>query len=49
MTRRYGVSAVGLTHSRGVGRVMSVEFERKRALEGVSSLTQSDGVCNAIH
>ena len=25
VTRRYGVSVVGLTHSRGVGRVMPVE------------------------
>ncbi len=48
-TREYGVSVVGLTHSRGVGRVMPVESQRLGTLEGVSSLTQRDEVCYAIH
>jgi len=48
-TRRYGVSVVGLTHSRGVGRVMPVESHVVETLEGVSSLTQRDEVCYAIH
>jgi len=48
-TRKYGVSVVGLTHSRGVGRVMPVEFRYFGTLEGVSSLTQRDEVCYAIH
>jgi hypothetical protein len=39
-TRRQAVSVVGLTHSRGVGRVMPAESEKQRTLEGVSSLTQ---------
>ena len=49
VTRKYGVSVVGLTHSRGVGRVMPVESRSLGTLEGVSSLTQRDGVCHAIH
>jgi len=36
--RQYGVSVVGLIHSRGVGRVMPVEF--MRTLEGISSLME---------
>ena len=48
-TKRYGVSVVGLTHSRGVGRVMPVESLNHRTLEGVSILTQRDEVCHAIH
>jgi len=48
-TRRYDVSVVGLTHSRGVGRVMPVASGSRRTLEGVSSLTQRDEVCHAIH
>ncbi len=48
-TREYGVSVVGLTRSRGVGRVMPVEPRYLGALEGVSSLTQRDEVCHAIH
>ena len=48
-TRRYGVSVVGLTHSRGVGRVMPVESRLMGTLEGVSSLTQREEVCCAIH
>lgn len=47
VTRRYGDSVVGLTHSRGVGRVMPVESESKGTLEGVSSLTQREEVCHA--
>ena len=43
-TRRYGVSVVGLTHIRGVGRVMPVESPYLWTLEGVSSLTQRDEV-----
>ena len=49
VTRKYSVSVVGLTHSRGVGRVMPVEFQSFGTLEGVSSLTQRDEVCYAIH
>jgi hypothetical protein len=49
VTRPYGVSVVGLTHSRGVGRVMPVESHVVETLEGVSSLTQRDEVCYAIH
>ena len=48
-TRKYGVSVVGLTHSRGVGRVMPVESPYLWTLEGVSSSTQRDEVCYAIH
>ena len=48
-TREYGVSVVGLTHIRGVGRVISVEFRCFGTLEGVSSLTQREEVCHAIH
>ena len=49
VTRQYGVSVVGLTHSRGVNRVMPVEFQELETLEGVSSLMQRVGVCYAIH
>jgi len=49
VTRKYGVSVVGLTHSRGKGRVMPVESQSLGTLEGVSSLTQRDEVCHAIH
>ncbi len=48
-TRRYGVSVVGLTHNRGVGRVMPAESSFMGTLEGVSSLTQREEVCYAIH
>ena len=48
-TREYGVSVVGLTHSRGVGRVMPAASHVMGTLEGVSSLTQRDEVCYAIH
>ena len=47
VTRRYDASVVGLTRSRGVGRVMPVELSSVEALEGVSSLTQRDEVCYA--
>jgi hypothetical protein len=46
-TRKYVVSVVGLTHSRGVDRVMSVASGRSRTLEGVSSRTQRDEACHA--
>ena len=48
-TRWYDVSVVGLTHSRGVNRVMPVAFRSTGTLEGVSSLMQRVGVCNATH
>ena len=48
-TKRYGDSVVGLTHSRGVGRVMPVACQSIGTLEGVSSLTQRAEVCHAIH
>ena len=48
VTRKYGVSVVGLTHNRGVGRVMPVESRNSWTLEGVGSLTQRDEVCHAI-
>jgi len=38
VTKRYGVSVVGLTHSRGVAGVMPCGV--KSSLEGVSGLTQ---------
>ena len=38
VTKQYGVSVVGLTHSRGVAGVMP--GGAKRSLEGVSGLTQ---------
>jgi hypothetical protein len=46
-TRKYVVSVVGLTHIRGVGRVMPVASGIGRTLEGVSSQTQRDEVCHA--
>jgi hypothetical protein len=48
-TRKYGVPVVGLIHSRGVDRVMPVEFRYTETLEGVSSLTQREDFCHAIH
>lgn len=48
-TRKYDDTVVGLTHSRGVDRVMPVAFHELETLEGVSSLTERAGVCNAIH
>ena len=41
VTRRYGVSVVGLTHSRGVAGVMPCGA--KGSLEGVGGLTQRGG------
>jgi len=49
VTRWYGVLVVGLTHSRGVGRVIPVASRGTRTLEGVSSLTQRVEDCHAIH
>ena len=49
VTRECGVLVVGPIHSRGVGRVMPGESEETRTLEGIGSLMQRDGVCNAIH
>ena len=43
VTRRYGVSVVGLTHSRGVGRVMPVESRFTRHSKG-SALIRKDEV-----
>jgi hypothetical protein len=47
--RKYGDMAVGLTRSRGVGRLMPAESLEPRALEGVSSKTQRDEDTYAIH
>ena len=47
-TREYGVSVVGLTHSKGVGRVMPVAYQKEDTLEGVSNLTQRESICYAI-
>lgn len=47
--RKYGGAAVGLTHSRGVGRITPVEFREPGTLEGVSSRTQRDEEASAIH
>jgi hypothetical protein len=46
--RWYGDLVVGLTHSRGVNRVMPIEFQEIGALEGVSSLTMRGKVCDAV-
>ncbi len=43
VTKRYGVSVVGLTHSRGVGRVMPVESRFTRHSKG-SALIRKDVV-----
>jgi hypothetical protein len=48
-TREYGVSVVGLIHSKGVGSATPVESRCFGTLEGISSLTQRDEVCDAIH
>jgi hypothetical protein len=45
----YGGMAVGLTHSRVIGGVMSIESQEPGTLEGVSSKTQRDEVAYAIH
>ena len=47
-SRKYGDMAVGLTHSRGVNRVMPIESREPGALEGVSSGTQRGEVAYAI-
>ena len=47
--RKYGDTAVGLIHSRGVGRVMPAAFREPGALEGVSRKTQRDEEASAIH
>jgi hypothetical protein len=47
--RTYGDTAVGLTHSRGVGGVMPAAFREPGTLEGVSSRTQRDAEALAIH
>ena len=49
VTRRYGVSVVGPTHSRGVGGVMPVGSRGFGALEGVGGLTLRAEVCHARH
>jgi hypothetical protein len=45
--RQYGVSVVGLTHSRGVGSVMTVASSEIETPEGVSGLTQRDRIGHA--
>jgi hypothetical protein len=47
--RKYGDTAVGLTHIRGVGGVTAAEFCEPGTLEGVSSRTQRDEEASAIH
>jgi len=49
VTRRYGVSVVGLAHNRGVGSVIAVASCSLGTPEGVSGLTQRDRVGHAIH
>lgn len=49
MTKEYDGLVVGLTHIRGVNRVMPIESRKIETLEGVSSLMQRDRECNAIH
>ena len=46
--RKYGGMVVGLTHSRGVVRVMPDEPGKSGALEGISSNTQRDEEASAI-
>ena len=46
---RYGGMAVGLTYSRGVNGVISIESQEPGTLEGVSSRTQRVEVDYAIH
>jgi len=46
--RKYGDMVVGLTHSRGVDRVMPIESCVTGTLEGVSSKMQRDEVAYAI-
>ena len=46
--RRYGNRVVGLTHIRGVNKVMLVE-DKTNPLEGVSRVTQRRDLENVIH
>lgn len=46
--RKYGGMVVGLTHIRGVNRVMPIESREPGTLEGVSSRTQRIEVAYAI-
>jgi hypothetical protein len=48
-SRKYEDTAVGLTHIRGVNRVMPIESQEPGTLEGVSSRTQRTEVAYAIH
>ena len=43
-TRRYGVSVVGLTHSRGVNRVMPIEFKSVDTRRGQQFNAESRGL-----
>jgi len=47
--RKYGDTAIGLTHIRGVGGVIPAEFHEPGTLEGVNSRTQRDEEASAIH
>lgn len=47
--RKYGGMVVGLTRSRGVNGVISIESREPGTLEGVSSGTQRIEVAYAIH
>ena len=49
VSREYGVSVVGQTHSRGVNRVMLIESQLIETLEGVCNLTQGEDFIHAIH
>jgi len=43
-TRRYDVSVVGLTHSRGVNRVMPIEFQSEDTRRGQQFNVESKGL-----
>ena len=43
-TRRYDVSVVGLTHSRGVNRVMPIEFQSENTRRGQQFNAESRGL-----
>ena len=47
--RKYGDTAVGLIHIRGVNGVMPIESREPGTLEGISSKTQRDEEAYAIH
>ena len=49
VTKKYDGSVVGLTHSKGVNRVMPVAYRNQSTLEGVSNLTQGAKAGHAIH